>query len=121
MDADGLNLDGAGVRYDRKGIKVDENYETNVPGIYAIGDVTGRVMLAHVASEEGKTAVERMAGEKTEVDYSLIPNSILPFRMCPASGYRKNRQRSRESNILPANTSSPATERPSPWGMPRVW
>ena len=79
MDADGLNLDGAGVRYDRKGIKVDENYETNVPGIYAIGDVTGRVMLAHVASEEGKTAVERMAGEKTEVDYSLIPNSIFTF------------------------------------------
>ena len=79
MDADGLNLDGAGVRYDRKGIKVDENYETNVPGIYAIGDVTGRVMLAHVASEEGKTAVERMAGENTEVDYSLIPNSIFTF------------------------------------------
>ena len=72
MDADGLNLDGAGVRYDRKGIKVDENYETNVPGIYAIGDVTGRVMLAHVASEEGRTAVERMAGENTEVDLSLI-------------------------------------------------
>ena len=79
MDAEGLNLDGAGVRYDRKGIKVDENYETNVPGIYAIGDVTGRVMLAHVASEEGKAAVERMAGEKTQVDYSLIPNSIFTF------------------------------------------
>lgn len=77
MDADGLNLDGAGVRYDRKGIKVDENYETNVPGIYAIGDVTGRVMLAHVASEEGKTAVERMAGEKTEV--GLQPDSQFHF------------------------------------------
>lgn len=79
MEAEGLNLDGAGIQYDRKGIKVDENYQTNVPGIYAIGDVTGRVMLAHVASAEGIAAVERMNGEKTTVDYDLIPNAIFTF------------------------------------------
>lgn len=79
MDVDGLNLEAAGIAFDRKGIKVDENYETNVKGIYAIGDVTGRVMLAHVASAEGKTAVERMNGMNAEVDYGLIPNSVFTF------------------------------------------
>lgn len=79
MDVTGLNLDALGITYDRKGIKVDANYETNVKGIFAIGDVTGRVMLAHVASEEGKTAVERMQGHETSVDYDLIPNSIFTF------------------------------------------
>lgn len=79
LDVEGLGLDELGVRYDRKGVKVDENYATSVPGIYAIGDVTGRVMLAHVASEEGKVCVERMAGEDAAVDYSLIPNAVFTF------------------------------------------
>ena len=75
----GLGLDAAGVTYDRKGIKVDENYETNVKGIFAIGDVTGRIMLAHVASDEGKVCVERMAGKKVSVNYDLVPNCIFTF------------------------------------------
>lgn len=79
MDVEGLNLDALGIRYDRKGIQVDDDYQTNIAGIYAIGDVTGRMMLAPVASEEGKVAVERMSGEKSEVDYDLIPNSIFTF------------------------------------------
>ena len=79
LDIEGLNLDGLGVAYDRKGVKVDENYMTSVPGIYAIGDVIGGVMLAHVASEEGKVCVERMAGEDARVDYNLIPSAIFTF------------------------------------------
>ena len=79
LDIEGLNLDGLGIAYDRKGVKVDDNYQTNVPGIYAIGDVIGGVMLAHVASEEGKVCVERLAGEKTCVDYDLIPSAVFTF------------------------------------------
>ena len=79
LDIEGLNLDGLGVAYDRKGVKVDENYMTSVPGIYAIGDVIGGVILAHVASEEGKVCVERMAGEDARVDYDLIPSAIFTF------------------------------------------
>ena len=79
LDIEGLNLDGLGVKYDRKGIKVDENYQTNVPGIYAIGDVTGRVMLAHVASKEGEVCVERMNGHDAYVDYDLIPSAVFTF------------------------------------------
>ncbi|HGM3219162.1 TPA: dihydrolipoyl dehydrogenase [Clostridioides difficile] len=79
LDIEGLNLEGLGIRYDKKGIEVDENYCTSMPGVYAIGDVIGGVMLAHVASEEGKVVVERMVGEKTSVDYNLVPNSIFTF------------------------------------------
>ena len=78
-NTDGLNLPAAGVDFDRKGVHVDENYETNVKGIYAIGDVTGRVMLAHVASDEGRVFAERLAGQKTRVDYALVPGCVFAF------------------------------------------
>lgn len=76
---DNLGLDEVGVEFDRRGIKVDENYETNIKGIYAIGDAIGGVMLAHVASEEGKVCVEKMAGESSYVDYNLIPSAVFTF------------------------------------------
>ena len=77
---EGLGLAEAGVAFDaRKGIPVDDNYQTNVPGVYAIGDVTGRVMLAHVASGEGTACVERMAGKRTTVDYGQIPSAVFTF------------------------------------------
>ncbi|MDD6436017.1 MAG: dihydrolipoyl dehydrogenase [Clostridiales bacterium] len=79
IETEGLGLEEVGVDFDRKGIKVDENYETNVKGIYAIGDAIGGTMLAHVASEEGKVCVERMNGESTFVDYDLIPSAVFTF------------------------------------------
>lgn len=79
MEVEGLNLDAAGVSYDRKGIRVDDGYRTSVPGIYAIGDVVGRMMLAHVASEEGKAAVELIMGKEAHVDYSIVPNCVFTF------------------------------------------
>ena len=79
MFIEGLGLDEVGVEYDRKGVKVDENYETNVKGIYAIGDATGRVQLAHVAEDEGKVCVERMAGHDVAVDYVVIPSAVFTF------------------------------------------
>ena len=65
-------------RINRK-IKVDENYRTNVPGIYAIGDVIGGAMLAHVASDEGRVCVERICGLNTYVDYDIIPACVFAF------------------------------------------
>lgn len=84
---DNLGLDNAGVAYDRGGVKVDENYETNIKGIYAIGDVTARVMLAHVASSEGVAAVERMHGKPTAVDYDQIPSAIFTFPEVASIGF----------------------------------
>lgn len=95
LDIEGLNLDGLGVVYDRKGVKVDENYMTSVPGIYAIGDVIGGVMLAHVASEEGKVCVERMAGEDARVDYDLIPSAIFTFPDVASIGLSEEQARER--------------------------
>lgn len=76
---DGLGLEEAGIEMNRRAIKVDENYQTNIPGIYAIGDVIGGAMLAHVASDEGKVCVERICGHNTSVDYNIIPACVFAF------------------------------------------
>ncbi|HEX3356839.1 MAG TPA: dihydrolipoyl dehydrogenase [Tepidisphaeraceae bacterium] len=71
---DKLGLDKVGVAMDKKGfITVDKNFQTNVPGIYAIGDVIGGIMLAHKAEEEGTAAVELMAGKAGHVNYACCP------------------------------------------------
>ena len=57
---EGLGLEAAGVAFDRKGVKVDDRMRTNVPGIWAAGDITGRSMLAHAASRMGEVAVADM-------------------------------------------------------------
>jgi dihydrolipoamide dehydrogenase len=74
---DGLGLAEIGVELDeRKRIKVDHNFATNVPGIYAIGDVIAGPMLAHKAEEEGVVLVEMLAGQKPHVNYDAIPAVI---------------------------------------------
>lgn len=74
---DGLGLDEAGVKRDERGrIAVDHHYETNVKGIFAIGDVIAGPMLAHKAEEEGIAAVELMAGKAGHVNYKVIPGVV---------------------------------------------
>jgi len=73
---EGLNLDAAGVKTSKKGIAVNNRLETNVKSIYAIGDVTGINMLAHVASEQGIVAAENIMGLHREMDYKAIPACI---------------------------------------------
>lgn len=71
---EGLNLSAIGIQVNERGfIKVDENRQTQVPGIYAIGDVIGGPMLAHKGSEEGIMVAERLAGQKTEMHYDIMP------------------------------------------------
>lgn len=73
----GLNAEGVGLQLDSRGfIKVDPHYRTNLPGVYATGDVIGGLMLAHKAIEEGVALVEQLHGEMTEVNYSAIPSVI---------------------------------------------
>jgi len=76
---EGLRLEKIQVAMNGKFIKVNERMETSVPGVYAIGDVTGRQMLAHKASAEGIAAVENASGHPAKVDYSKIPNCIYTF------------------------------------------
>ena len=73
----GIGLEAVGVRTERGFIPVDESMRTNVPNIYAIGDVTGKMLLAHVASAQGVTAVECIAGlDPQPLDYVQIPRAI---------------------------------------------
>lgn len=73
---EGLGLETVGVDYSRKGITVNEKLETNVPGIYAIGDVTGKFMWAHAASAAGMVAAENACGQNAVVDYQAVPGCI---------------------------------------------
>jgi len=74
---EGLGLEGAGVELDeRKRVKVDGHYQTNVPGIYAIGDVIAGPMLAHKAEDEGVAVAEILAGQAGHVNYGAIPSVV---------------------------------------------
>ncbi|MEK6777681.1 MAG: dihydrolipoyl dehydrogenase [bacterium] len=78
FNTEGLNLDGVGVACGPRGeIKVNDRMETNVTGIYAIGDVVGGIMLAHVASTEGITAIENAMGMDRAMDYRVVPSAIF--------------------------------------------
>ena len=74
---EGLGLDAAGVEVVGKRVKVDDHLRTSTDGIWAIGDVIGGIMLAHVASYEGVCAVENIAGGGDRVpDYHAAPNCV---------------------------------------------
>jgi dihydrolipoamide dehydrogenase len=74
---EGLGLAEAGVQMDGRAIVVDDHMQTNIPGIYAIGDCVGKYMLAHVASYEGQVAVENMLGRERKMDYRVVPAAIF--------------------------------------------
>jgi dihydrolipoamide dehydrogenase len=73
----GVGLEALGVKVDARGfIQVNEDYQSSVPGIYAVGDCIPGPMLAHKAEEDAVVAVERMAGQKSHVDYRLVPGVV---------------------------------------------
>lgn len=83
-----LGLDKAGIKLDERGrIDVNEHLETNVPGIYAIGDVVKGAMLAHKAEEEGVFVAEYMAGQKPHINHLLIPGVVYTWPEVASVGY----------------------------------
>lgn len=72
-------LEALNLEVERGYVKVDDHMETNVKGVYAIGDLNGKFMLAHVASAEGILAVEAIMGTKKSIDYQKIPSCIYSF------------------------------------------
>ena len=75
--SDRLGLEEAGVALEQGWVRVDDYCRTNVPSIWAVGDVTGRLLLAHVASHQGVTAVEKMAGRNPPpLNYDRIPRAV---------------------------------------------
>jgi dihydrolipoamide dehydrogenase len=76
----GLGLDEAGIKKDNRGrVVVDGHFATNVPGIYAIGDVIAGPMLAHKAEDEGVAVAEIIAGQAGHVNYDVIPNVVYTY------------------------------------------
>lgn len=85
-----IGLETAGVKTGPKGeITVDSRMQTNVEGIYAIGDVTGGIMLAHLASKEGIVAAENAMGENAMVNYDVIPSAIFTSPEIGSVGLRE--------------------------------
>jgi dihydrolipoamide dehydrogenase len=85
---DGLNAEAAGVKVNERGqVEVDEHLKTNVPNIYAIGDVVKGAMLAHKAEEEGVFVAETIAGQKPHINYLLIPGVVYTWPEVASVGY----------------------------------
>ena len=97
---DGLDLDAAGVELDGRRVKVDDHLRTSSDGIWAIGDVIGGIMLAHVASYEGVCAVENIAGGADRVpDYHAAPNCIYTDPEIANVGLREAEARERGHQV----------------------
>jgi dihydrolipoamide dehydrogenase len=95
--SEGLGLEELNVKRERGRVLVDDRLATNVPGIYAIGDVTGEVLLAHVASRQGEVAAEVIAGYDTRMDYRAVPNVV--FSMPEIAGVGLTSQEAKEQGI----------------------
>ena len=93
--AEGLGLDKIGVRVEKDGIIVNNRMETNIPGIYAIGDSIGGIMLAHVAMAEGEYAARNAMGISSEIDYAAVPRCIYSFPEIGAVGMTEREARER--------------------------
>ena len=99
-NTDGIGLEQVGVATDRTFITVGENLETNVSSVYAIGDVTGRMLLAHVASAQAVTAIEYIAGlNPPQIDYSLMPRAIYCKPQVASFGLTESQARDQGINI----------------------
>jgi dihydrolipoamide dehydrogenase len=108
-----LKLENAGIKVDERGrIPVDENLQTSVKGIYAIGDVIKGAMLAHKAEEEGIFVAEILAGQKPHINYLLIPGVVYTWPEVASIGYTeeelKTNKREYKSGSFPFKASGRA-------------
>ena len=95
---EGLNVEKAGVKITERGmIEVNDHLQTNVPNIYAIGDVVRGAMLAHKAEEEGVFVAEVIAGQKPHIDYNLIPGVVYTWPEVAAVG--KTEEQLKEAGV----------------------
>jgi dihydrolipoamide dehydrogenase len=94
-----LGLEAIGVQVDR-GIVVNERMETNVPGVYAIGDVTGKWWLAHVASEQGVVAAENACGHSARMECKSVPSCVFTRPEVASVGLTEAQAREQGYDVL---------------------
>lgn len=93
-------LEALNLKTAREFIETDSHLRTSVPGVYAIGDLNGRQMLAHVASAEGIIAVENILGKDTEINYDRVPSCIYSFPEVGVVGLTEEEAVKRGHNVL---------------------
>jgi dihydrolipoamide dehydrogenase len=98
-NTEGLNLEKIGVKVEGGFVTVNSKMETNVEGVYAIGDVIGKMMLAHAASAEGIIAVENILGKAHEIDYQKIPSCIYTFPEVASVGLKESEAKQKGYDI----------------------
>ena len=90
-NVEGLHLESAGIQSEGKGILVDDNMQTNVPHIYAIGDVNGRQMLAHAATFQGFRAVNHILGKTDKIRFDIMPAAIFTYPEAASVGWTEEK------------------------------
>lgn len=78
-NVEGLGLETAGINCIKQGIETNENYETNVPGVYAIGDVNGKQMLAHAASFQGMRVINKILNKTDKIRFNIMPAAVFTY------------------------------------------
>ncbi|MFD3743997.1 dihydrolipoyl dehydrogenase [Nocardia sp. NPDC058633] len=112
-----LGLDVAGIATDARGfIDVDDRLRTGVAHVYAIGDVTGRALLAHVASHQGITAAEVIAGHDAHIDYSVIPAATFTHPEIASVGLTEDAARAAGHEVITAKFPFAALGRAKTFG-----
>ncbi len=124
-NVDGIGLEGAGIATERDFITVGDRMETNIPGVYAIGDVTGKLLLAHVASAQGVTAVEHIAGlDPPVLEYDFIPRATYCKPQIASFGLTEDQARERGHDVkigsFPMSANGKALGLGEPEGMVKL-
>src|SRR5262249_32031082 len=100
--ANPAGLDGlkqAGLALERGRVVANERMETNLPGVYAIGDLVGKTWLGHVASTEGEVAAENARGHEATMDYNVVPRPIFTFPEIASVGLNEQQARERGGTV----------------------
>jgi dihydrolipoamide dehydrogenase len=95
----GLGIEDIGIKRDKGWIKVDNSFRTNLKNIYAAGDVTGGILLAHLASREGICSVEAMCGKAVELDYNIVPSCIFTHPEIASVGLNEKSARAQGRDV----------------------
>jgi dihydrolipoamide dehydrogenase len=123
-NVEGLGLQEAGVRAGKKGVEVNSRMETNVPGIYAIGDVTGQWLLAHFAFAQGEVAAENLMGHEVEMDSRVVPRCVytLPEVASVGISEKEAREAGRDIKVgrFPFSANGKATVYGERTGMVKI-
>ena len=100
LNTKNIGLESLGIKHSPTGIEVNAQMQTNVENIYATGDVTGKMLLAHVASEQGIVAVEHIMGKKVSMDYQTVPAFIYTHPEISSVGRQEDELKKESINYL---------------------